>query len=174
MRSPKPARLAKVTHYAALPWQDVGAFMVELRKREGIGARALEFSILTAARSGEVRGATWEEIDLQEKLWTIPGERMKAGKAHRVPLSEPALRVLKALPQLQGCPYVFPSPTGKMLSDMSHQRRDPPHGGRRRATRVSFNLQGLVPQLHVIPGRGLGTGTRAREHRRHPCGIRTG
>ena len=67
----KPARLAKVTHYAALPWQDVGAFMVELRKREGIGARALEFSILTAARSGEVRGATWEEIDLQEKLWTI-------------------------------------------------------------------------------------------------------
>jgi integrase len=116
---PKPARLQKVMHYPALPWQEVGAFLVQLRKREGIGARALEFAILTAARSGEVRGATWPEIDLQAKLWTIPAARMKAGKVHRVPLSEPAIRLLKSLPRLEGCPYVFPSPRGKMLSDMS-------------------------------------------------------
>ena len=115
----KPGRLQKVTHYPALPWQEVGAFMVELRQREGIGARALEFAILTAARSGEVRGATWDEIDLHAKLWTIPAERMKAGKKHCVPLSEPAIRLLKSLPRMEGCPYVFASPRGKMLSDMS-------------------------------------------------------
>src|SRR5690606_31390832 len=92
---------------------------VELRQREGIGARALEFAILTAARSLEVRGATWDEIDLQTKLWTIPSERMKAGKKHCVPLSEPAIKLLKGLPRIAGCPYVFPSPRGKMLSDMS-------------------------------------------------------
>jgi integrase len=115
----KPARLQKVTHYPALPWQEVGAFMTELRKREGIGARALEFAILTAARSGEVRGATWDEIDLHSKLWTIPEERMKAGKQHRVPLSEQALNLLKALPRLEGSNYVFPAVRGGMLSDMS-------------------------------------------------------
>jgi integrase len=116
---PKPSKVATIEHYPALPWQEIGDFMVELRKRDGIGARALEFAILTAARSGEVRGAVWDEIDLQAKLWTVPGERMKAGKPHRVPLSEPALRILKALPRMDGCPYVFPSPRGKMLSDMS-------------------------------------------------------
>jgi integrase len=115
----KPARLQKVTHYPAMPWQEVGVFMVELRKREGIGARALEFSILTAARSGEVRGATWGEIDLQARVWTIPAERMKAKKQHRVPLSESALRLLKALPRFEGSPYAFSSPRGKQLSDMS-------------------------------------------------------
>lgn len=115
----KPARVQKVTHYPALPWQEVGAFMVELRKREGIGARALEFAILTAARSGEVRGATWDEIDLQAKLWTIPAERMKAKKQHRVPLSDAAIRLLKALPRMEGSTWVFPSPRGKQLSDMS-------------------------------------------------------
>ena len=116
---PKPSKVAVIEHYPAIPWQDVGAFMVELRKREGIGARALEFSILTAARSGEVRGAKWDEIDLAAKLWTVPAERMKANKTHRVPLSEPAIKLLKSLPRLQGCSYVFPSPRGKMLSDMS-------------------------------------------------------
>jgi integrase len=115
----KPARLQRVTHYPALPWPEVGAFMAKLRKREGIGARALEFAILTASRSGEVRGATWDEIDLRAKLWTIPAERMKAGKPHRVPLSEPAIRLLKGLPRLEGSPYVFPSSRGKQLSDMS-------------------------------------------------------
>lgn len=116
---PKPSKVAVIEHYRALPWQEVGAFMAELRKRDGIGARALEFAILTTARSGEVRGATWDEIDFDAKLWVLPATRMKANKIHRVPLSEPAIKLLNSLPRLEGCAYVFPSPRGKMLSDMS-------------------------------------------------------
>ena len=116
---PKPSKVRKVKHFAALPWQEVGAFMADLRTRDGISARALEFAILTATRSGEVRGATWEEIDLDGKVWTIPGERMKAGKPHRVPLSGPVIELLKKLPQLEGSPYVFSSIRGGQLSDMA-------------------------------------------------------
>jgi integrase len=116
---PKPNKIRKRTHFAALPWPEIGAFMARLRKADGMGARALEFAILTAARSGEVRGAVWDEIDFAAKLWTIPGARMKAGKPHRVPLSDSALRILRALPRLEGSPYVFASPRGKMLSDMT-------------------------------------------------------
>lgn len=115
----KPAKVRKVQHHRAIPWQQMGAFMAKLRQREGIAARALEFLILTAARSGEVRLATWDEIDLDGKLWTIPGERMKAGREHRVPLSEPVLKLLKALPRMEGSEYVFPAPRGGPLSDMS-------------------------------------------------------
>jgi integrase len=82
-------------------------------------ARALEFTILTAARSGEVRLATWDEIDLNAKPWTVPDERMKAGLTHRVPLSEPAIRLLKAVPRYARSPYVFPAPRGGALSDMA-------------------------------------------------------
>ena len=116
---PSPSKVRKVTHFAALPWQDIGAFMADLRKRDGISARALEFLILTAARSKEVRLAPWNEIDLDEKLWTIPAERMKAQKTHRVPLSAPAVALLKALPRFEGSPYVFSAPRGGPLSDMS-------------------------------------------------------
>ena len=93
--------------------------MVDLRKREGMAPKALQFSILTASRSGEVRLAKWDEIDLDAKLWTVPDERMKAGKAHRVPLSAPAVALLKALPHFEGSPYVFSAPRGGALSDMS-------------------------------------------------------
>ena len=116
---PKPSKIRDVKHHAALPWQEIGGFMVELRKREGMGARALEFLILTAARSGEVRLATWDEIDFAEKLWTVPSVRMKTGKKHNVPLSEPALKLLKALPRFAGSSYVFPATKGGALSDMS-------------------------------------------------------
>ena len=116
----KPNKIAKVTHHAALPYPEIRPLMVELRKREGLGARALEFAILTAARSGEVRGAKWEEIDLQAKLWTVPADRMKAGKEHRVPLSDAAVKLLKALPRVDEGVLVFPSSKeGKPLSDMS-------------------------------------------------------
>jgi len=87
----RPSKVAKRDHHAALPYARIGAFMKELRKQDGMGARALEFVILTAARSGEVRGARWPEIDLKAKIWTVPGERMKAGKEHRVPLSSAAI-----------------------------------------------------------------------------------
>lgn len=116
---PKPRKLAKVTHHRALPVDDLPEFMEALRKQQGMGARALEFAILTATRSGEVRGARWDEIDFAGKVWTIPAERMKAGKQHRVPLSAPAIALLKALPKLEGNDRVFPAPKGGQLSDMT-------------------------------------------------------
>lgn len=115
----RPEKIAKVEHHAALKWADMGAFMEALRAAQGMGARALEFVILTAARSGEVRGAMWPEIDLEAKVWTVPGDRMKAGKDHRVPLSSAAVALLKALPRMTGSDLVFPAPRGGALSDMT-------------------------------------------------------
>ena len=114
-----PNKIRKVKHHTALPIDALPGFVVDLRQCEGIAARALEFAILTAARSGEVRGAVWDEIDLDAKTWTIPGERMKAGRAHSVPLSPRAIALLKALPRIAGTELVFASPTGKLLSDMT-------------------------------------------------------
>jgi integrase len=116
---PKPGKVAKVEHHSALPVDAIGTFMVELRKREGIAARALEFAILTAARSGEVRGATWAEVDLYAGVWTIPGDRMKAGREHRVPLSEGAIKLLQALPRFSHTDLIFVAPRGGVLSDMT-------------------------------------------------------
>jgi integrase len=116
---PAPSKVATVEHHPAVKVAEVGAFMVKLRDAEGMGARALEFAILTAARSGEVRGATWAEIDLAGKLWTIPAARMKAGKEHRVPLSDAAVSLLKALPKVPDSEHVFTAPRGGQLSDMT-------------------------------------------------------
>lgn len=116
----KPTKVATVEHHTALPYAVIGEFVAELRARDGIGARALEFAILTAARSGEVRGAVWEEIDLAEKVWTIPAARMKAKREHRVPLPEAAVKLLQSLPRLDDSPYVFPSSKPRTpLSDMT-------------------------------------------------------
>jgi integrase len=96
---PPRARVRKVAHHAALPFDEMPTFLAALRSRQGMAARALEFTALTAARTGEVLGARWREIDMTAKVWTVPGERMKAGRDHRVPLSDPALDVLeKVLP----------------------------------------------------------------------------
>jgi integrase len=115
---PKPTRIAPVKNFAALPWKEIPEFMRALRAREGTAARALEFAILTAARSGEVRGAAWSEIDLAEKLWTVPAVRMKAGVEHRVPLSDAAIAVLKATTRHSD--LVFEGrKAGVALSDMS-------------------------------------------------------
>lgn len=111
----QPGKVAKVEHHAALDWREIGAFMAALREHEGMSAKMLEFAILTAARSGEVRGATWGEIDLDGATWTIPADRMKAGKEHRIPLSGAAVKLLEALPR--DGEIVFPSPTGKQFSD---------------------------------------------------------
>ena len=115
----RPSKLSQPGHHAALPVDQMGTFMEQLRAAPGTGARALEFAILTAARSGDVRGAVWSEIDLKAAMWTVPGERMKAGKEHRVPLSKPALEILAALPRMAGSDYVFPAPRGGQLSDMT-------------------------------------------------------
>ena len=116
---PKPSKVNNTEHHRALPVGDVGAFMVRLHAAEGMGARALEFTILTAARSGEVRGATWAEIDRAAKVWTVPAARMKAGKEHRVPLSDDALALLAALPEGKPEDLVFKAPRGGALSDMT-------------------------------------------------------
>src|SRR5271166_6043942 len=95
---PKKTKVRAVEHHAALAFEKLPDFMEELRQQKGIPARALEFVVLTAARSGECLGATWSEIDLVSKTWTIPAGRMKAGKEHRVPLSGPAIAILQGLP----------------------------------------------------------------------------
>jgi len=114
-----PGKIQKVEHHAALAIDAMPQFMADLRKREGSSARALEFAILTAARSGEARGATWDEIDTKTKVWTIPGERMKAGKEHRVPLTPAALKIIEAMPKVAGSDFIFTAPQGGALSDMA-------------------------------------------------------
>ena len=89
-----PAQIQKIASHKAVPYKDMAQFMADLRTREGLAARALEFAILCAARSGEVRGALWSEINQEEAIWIIPAERMKAGREHRVPLSESAVKLL--------------------------------------------------------------------------------
>ena len=116
---PAPKKITKVRHMPALPWQRVPEFMTALREREGIGARALEFAILTAARSGEVRGAKWSEIDLEARTWTVPAERIKAGRAHTVPLTDDAVTLLEALPRMEGSDLLFTAPRGGPVSDMT-------------------------------------------------------
>lgn len=116
---PKASKVSKVKHFKAMPIDDIPSFMPMLSSQEGISARALEFAILTAVRSGEVRGTTWDEINLNSKVWTIPEERMKNGVGHRVPLSDSSVLLIKNMPRFEGNNYVFPSPRGGTLSDMS-------------------------------------------------------
>src|SRR5262244_3236335 len=105
---PAKAKVRKVEHHAALPYVQIGTFLAALRQQDGISARALEFLVLTAARTGETLGATWNEVDMGAKLWTIPAGRMKAGKEHRVPLSHAALALLQQMHAIRHSDYVFP------------------------------------------------------------------
>lgn len=119
---PAPSEVAKGRsgNFPAVPVAKLADWWDELSRREGVSASALRFLSLCAARSGEVRGATWAEIDLDAGLWTIPPARMKMGREHRVPLSQAAVYLLKALPRQAGNPLVFPSvQAGRQLSDMS-------------------------------------------------------
>jgi integrase len=103
-----------------MPYEDVAAFVSQLREREATAALALEFCILTAARSGEVLGARWSEMDLDKKIWTVPANRMKAGREHRVPLSGRAVSILKQLSKLKSGDFVFPGQArSKPLSNMA-------------------------------------------------------
>ena len=117
---PARSKVATVEHHAALPYPEIADFIASLREQKGIAARALEYLILTAARTSEVIGATWAEIDLEARLWTIPGSRMKAGREHRVPLSEPVLAILDQLAKARTGEFVFPGwRMGKPLSNMA-------------------------------------------------------
>ncbi len=119
---PPPGKVSKVDHHPALAIDEVPAFMAALHKQAGVGARALEFVVLTAARSGEVRGATWDEVDLAARTWTIPAQRMKAGREHRVALSDAAVALLNAMRQMprgRDKDWVFAGWRDGMLSDMT-------------------------------------------------------
>lgn len=116
---PSPKKLQKVEHHPAVPYQMIGDFISKLRKNDSISAKAVEFLILTAVRSGSVRQAEWSEIDYDKKLWVIPAEHTKAKQEHRVPLQPQAIRLLQKLPKMAGSNIIFPSPTGKALSDMA-------------------------------------------------------
>jgi integrase len=119
---PQPRKVKRVRHRPALEWRDIGAFMAALGEREGISPLALRFVILTAARTGEVRGMLWREVDLDAKVWTVPADRMKAARLHRVPLSPAALGVLDEVRPLMrsSADLVFPSVRKNVaLSDMA-------------------------------------------------------
>jgi integrase len=118
---PAKTKVRKVEHHAALDWREAPAFVAKLCERDGMGVLAFRFAILTAVRSGEVRGAQWSEIDIERAVWTIPAERMKSGREHRVPLTESALAILRELADVQdGSGLVFfGAKRGALLSDMT-------------------------------------------------------
>jgi integrase len=119
---PPRGKVRKVEHHPALPYGDMGKFIAALHKQDGVGARALEFLILTATRTGEVIGARWEEFDIGKRVWTVPADRMKAGKEHRVPLSDRALAIIERMKaeRINDHPFVFPGARpGKHLSNMA-------------------------------------------------------
>jgi integrase len=116
---PSPKKLQKKEHHPAVPYQQMADFMLKLRSNPSLSAKALELLILTAVRSGSVRNAEWSEIDLDNALWIIPAEHTKARQEHRVPLQPQAIRLLNSLPKLAGTNLIFPSRTGKPLSDMA-------------------------------------------------------
>jgi integrase len=117
---PKLSKVRAVEHHAALPWKEIAGFVQRLQKEEGVAVLALRFAIMTAARTGEVIGARWDEIDTKAALWTVPGDRMKAGREHRVPLTQAALDVLAAARAAGGDDAVFVFPGGKAGKPLSN------------------------------------------------------
>jgi integrase len=117
---PAKAKVRRVKHHAALPYAELPDFISKFRAQEGVAARALEFTILTAARTGDTIGAVWDEVNTSEKVWAVPGERMKAGKEHRVPLSSRALAILRDEHDVRTSDYVFAGgKAGRPLSNMA-------------------------------------------------------
>lgn len=117
---PARGKVRKVKHHAALPYDQVGAFMRDLRSRYGVAALALEFTVLTAARTSEVLGATWDEIDLDERTWSVPASRMKSGRVHRVPLCDRAIAIIEDMATEKRGDFIFPGARrGKPLSNMA-------------------------------------------------------
>lgn len=116
---PSPNKVKSVEHHPALPYSMMGDFMAKLRNNKSISAKALQFLILTAVRSGSVRNAEWSEIDFVKKIWTIPASHTKTKQEHRVPLSDQAIDLLQSMDNLADNPKIFPSPRGGALSDMA-------------------------------------------------------
>jgi integrase len=154
---PPPSAVARSTHYPALPWRQVAGFMAELRMREDVPARALEFTILTAARTGEVVGARWSEIDLETNAWIIPAARMKSRREHRVPLSARAIEILLGLSREDGNSHIFiGARTGAGLGNMAmpdvlqqmDQKNVTVHGFR--STFRDWAAEATAHQNHVV------------------------
>lgn len=120
---PKPSKVKKARHFSAMPYAALPAFMATLRAGTAIADLALEWTILTAARTGMTRFATWDEIDRKHKTWTVPGERMKAGVGHVVPLPLRCLEILDALPREKGNPYLFPGSRKPHMSNNTMDKR---------------------------------------------------
>jgi len=116
---PKPEKIAKVKHHAAVPVSQAAAAVTAIKGIDGVSAQALLFQVLTAGRSGEIRGARWSEVDLDARQWDVPAERMKAKRPHRVPLSQQAVDLIKLMPRHEGCDLIFPGRKMQPLSDMS-------------------------------------------------------
>jgi integrase len=151
---PRKSKVARVEHHHAMPYAQIGTFMSEVRAERGVAARALEFLILTATRTNETLGATWKEIDFAERVWSIPAERMKAGKPHRVALSDAAFGVIEAMRQNQARRFYFPRDERRYAS----QQHESPHVGAedgiRRAyrARISQLFCRLGRRAHGLPG----------------------
>ena len=163
-----PAR-QKLTrgHHAAMPYKAVPGFLAQLAGREAMAARGLEFLILTAARSGEVLGARWDEFDLEAGIWTVPAERMKAGREHRVPLSEPALAIIAALSETRVSDFVFPGQKpGRPLSGMAFEML------MRRMEAGAFTVHGFRSAFRDWAGDETSLPPRSR--RASPCPSRRG
>lgn len=152
---PAPTKVANTKNQPALKAEDAPRWFEMLGHRQGIGSRALEFLALTAARSQEVRGATWDELDLATGIWLISAKRMKMDREHRVPLSPSAVALLQALPRMQDNPLVFPAPRGGQLSDMT--------------------LSGAMKRLHHadVENKGLGFVDRVSKRPAVPHGLRS-
>jgi integrase len=116
---PARGKVRRVKHHAALPYAEIPAFVAGLRGREAVAARALEFAILTAARTSEVLGAAWSEIDLDARVWVVPAERMKAGREHRVPLADRAVEIVRSMIDSKQNEYIFHGDHRASLSNMS-------------------------------------------------------
>lgn len=136
------SKTSRTKHHPSLPWPRMNEFISALRARDGVSARAVEFAILTACRSGEVRGARRSEFDINKKIWTIPAERMKAGREHEVPLSDAALALLKSIPESGD--IVFAGTKGQPLSDMSLTAVIRRMNGDDRPTWVDANGNGIT------------------------------
>lgn len=152
---PAASKIAKQTNQPAVKIEDAPRWFAAIRQRDGMGARALEFAALTATRSQEVRGAAWEEIDLEAGLWVIPAARMKMEREHRVPLIPQAVALLASLPRMQDNPLTFPAPRGGEMSDMT--------------------LSAAMKRLHVADVSAGGTGFVDRVSKRPavPHGLRS-
>ena len=168
---PRPSKLTR-GHHAAMPYEEVPAFIASLRERDALAAVALELCILTAARSGELLGMRWDEIDFQNAVWSLPAGRMKAGRPHRVPLSTRALAMLRKLEQSKHGEFVFAGHApGRPLSEHGDGHDPPPNECRRDCTWLPIQLPRLGRERNLIPARGRRNRPGPRHRRQGRAGL---